>query len=606
MSGFLFTGNDGNPITGGDDDLGNPYDEWGSEDSSVEGFFDLPGLPLPTGGSAQYQLTVEAIDPTWSLGVGPYAPNLVAPSGIAQPIVVTVAAGQDVQQDILMSGSAQPMSEWASSKTWNAPAAVPVAGDWAGSLSTFDSASYFLLPAQAGRTLSVAVTAVDESGAASETKLRPLIGMWTASDAEGAAPPAFTTSPFNTITWGMTRLDAQVTTSANFLIGVADLRGDGRPDYRYHAQVLYANSVSPSRTSVNGGIVTVSGTGFSPRLTAKVGGMAAVVFGAGAGRMILSVPPQADGPQNITVFDPATGGSSTIGDALTYGASGGDSIVLLSGLNPLTPVGAQAANPIAVRVLGSDGTPVSGATVGWSASNGVHLSACGGGGASSCSVTTDQFGASATWATPATVTNAVITATLAPGVYSPAKSVSATLSSSESASDIGVLTPYLWIAQGATVSVPLTARVLSNGIAQSNAKVNFTVVTGAGSLSAASAQTNSTGYAAVTLLLTKFASVVQVNACVAPANAPCQQFYANPITPSLLNLQPVSGGGQVSAGQAFQPVVVRVMDSVVPPHPVLGAAVNFLTSVLRPGVTSLGGGDGEATVRRRRRSRRCL
>ena len=151
-----------------------------------------------------------------------------------------------------------------------------------------------------------------------------------------------------------------------------------------------------------------------------------------------------------------------------------------------------------VRVLAADGvTPVSGATIGWSASNGLQLSACGG--ASSCSVASDQNGDAATWLTPAAVGAATITATLAPGVYSSSPSVSATLNATESASDIGVLTPYLWIAQGATVSVPLTARVLSNGAPQNNVTVNFTVVSGSGTLSAASAQTSSTGYATVTL-----------------------------------------------------------------------------------------------------------
>ena len=45
--------------------------------------------------------------------------------GTAQPIVVTVTAGSDVQQDVLMSGSAQPLPLPAS--TWTAPAALPPA-----------------------------------------------------------------------------------------------------------------------------------------------------------------------------------------------------------------------------------------------------------------------------------------------------------------------------------------------------------------------------------------------------------------------------------------------------------------------------------------------
>src|SRR5208283_658333 len=437
-SGFLFSGNAGNPITGFDDALGDPLAEWGSSDQSLEGFFDLAGLQPPSG-STQYQLSVEALDPTWSAEVGPYSPGPVAPSGLAQPILVTVAPGNDVEQDILMSGSAQPLPQTSSS--WTAP---------------------------------VAVTAQDESGNASVVKAQPVVGMWAASDAPGTAPGAFTSSPFNQSIYGMTRLDAQVTAATNLLIGISDVRGDGRPDYLYHAYVLYADSVSPARLGVNGGAVAVQGTGFYPGLTATIGSAAVTQLAVSAGQMILAAPPKGDGPENITITDPASGGSTTMTSQLTYGAAASDTLILLSGLNPSTPVGTQATYPMSVRVLASDGvTPVGGATIGWSASNGLQLSACGSG--SLCSVTSDQNGDAATWLMPTAVGIATITATLAPGVYSPSQSVSATLNATESASDIGVFTPYLYIAQGATVSVPLTARVLSNGVPQSNLDVNFTV-----------------------------------------------------------------------------------------------------------------------------------
>lgn len=58
------------------------------------------------------------------------------------------------------------------------------------------------------------------------------------------------------------------------------------------------------------------------------------------------------------------------------------------------------------------------------------------------------------------------------------------------------------------------------------------------------------------------------------------------------NLEPVAGAGQVSTGQAFQPVVVRVTDSSSPPNPVLAAPISFLMTILRPEGTS-GGGGGE-------------
>jgi hypothetical protein len=249
VSGFLFTGNAGNPITGWSDPLGNPYSEFGSSDPTLEGFFDLGGLPIPNGAStAQYQLAIEALDPTWSAGVCPYDSPQVAPSGTFQPIVVTVGAGGDLQQDILMSGSAQPVPLWAATQTWSAPAPVPSPGDWVGSLSGYGDVGYFVITAQANRTLSVAVTALDETGAPSESKTGPVVGMWSLGDSQGSAPPAFTSVPFNSETFGMTRLDAQVLSTNSFIIGIADLRGDGRPDYHYHAHVLYGDSVSPPRS----------------------------------------------------------------------------------------------------------------------------------------------------------------------------------------------------------------------------------------------------------------------------------------------------------------------------------------------------------------------
>ena len=591
VSGFLFSGNQGNPITGFDDALGDPYSDWGSDSQILEGFFDLGGLQMPNGGSGQYQLSVEALDPTWSAVVGPYWPGPVAPSGLAQPIVVTVSAGMDVQQDILMGGSAQALPQTTS--TWTMPAALPGGGDWEGSLGSYGEVAYYVLRAQANRSLSVAVTALDELGNASETKTQPVIGMWAASDLPGTAPPAYTLSPFDQIPYALTRLDAQIATSTDFLIGISDVRGDGRPDYRYHAHVLYADSFPPTRDRVNGGAVSVLGTGFAPQLTAAVGGVPATPLVVGSGQMILGLPAHSDGVQNVAITDPVSGSSSLMTNALTYGAAATDNIVLVSGNNRPTPVGIQAAYPMSVRVLAADGvTAVSGATVGWSVSNGLQLSACGG--APACAVASDQNGNASTWLTPSATGVANITATLAPGAYSSSPSVSAALNATESASDIGLLTPYPWIAQGATVSFPISVRVLSNGTPQSKATVNFTVVTGAGTLSAASAQTNSSGYASVNLTVTQFAGLVQVSACVAPANAPCQALYANPVPTSQQNLQPVSGNGQISTGQAFQPVIVRVTDSSSPPNPVIGASVTFLTTVLRPGGMPSDGDSGES------------
>ena len=593
VSGFLFTGNAGNAITGFSDPLGTPYSEFGSSDATLEGFFDLGGLPIPNGASsAQYQLSVEALDPLWSEGVCPYDPSQVAPSGTFQPITVTVQAGGELGQNILMSDSAQTIPPWAENKTWSAPAPVPPAGDWVGSLSGYGDAGYFLITAQANRTLSIAVTALDETSAPSESKAEPVVGIWSQSDPQGTPPPAFTAAPFNSSTFGMSRLDAQILIATSFIVGIADVRGDGRPDYWYHAHVLYGDSVIPARVPVSGGAVTLQGTGFAPSLEVAVGSANVGLLATNSSQILVAAPAQGDGAQTVTITDPVSGAFSIMTDVLTYGAASTDKIVLLQGLNPSTPVGTQATYPVTAQVLAADGiTPVSGATVGWTTTNAATLSACGG--TTFCSMISDQNGIASTWVTPAAVGNAIITATLAPGVYNPPQSVSASLTATSTLSDIGVTTPYLWIAQGASLSVPLTARVVSLGSPQSGVTVNFFIDQGAGSLSASSALTNSNGYASVTLTLPNFTTSAQLSACVGFANNPCQTIYVNAVATASLNLRAVAGGEQVVTGTVFQPLTVRVTDSSTPPNPVLGAGVLFQSTVARPAGNGLTSGAGD-------------
>ncbi len=591
VSGFLFTGNAGNPITGRDDAVGDPFDQWGSPDQGLEGYFDLSGLQLPDGGSAQYQLSVESLDARWSAGTGPYWPGPVLVSGSAQPITITVTAGSEISQDILMSASAQPLAPISSS--WTTPSPLPAGGDWIASLTGYGDVDYFLLPAQANRTLSVTVTALDEYGRVNDLKSQPVIGMWSATDPPGTAPPAFTASPFNSMGIAVTRLDTQVLTPRTFLIGISDVRGDGRPDYRYHARVLYADSLSPSRVSVNGGAVSVRGSGFGSGLTAKLGNTVASQISTSAGQMTVAAPPHTDGFQDLTIIDPATGAYTTMTGALLYGATSTDNIVLVGGSNPAQPVGTPAAHPVIVRVLASDGTtPVSGATIAWSGNNSLQLSTCGA--ASSCSIVTDDYGYAMTWITPMAAGISTVTATLAPVIFGNSKSVYAIVTATESSSDIGASNPYLFISQGASISLPLTVRLLSNGTPRNNIQVNFTLVTGSGTLSPASPKTNASGYATSTLTLSQFATAAQVSACVAPGDAPCAPFYLSSVPLARQKLQAVSGAGQVSTGPSFQPIIIRVVDLSSPPNPVIAAPVTFRATVLRAGGTAPVGIGGES------------
>lgn len=583
VSGFLFRGNAGNAIIGYTDPTGQPRDRFGSDDPTLEGFFDLAGLEFPDGANtANYELTVEALDTTWSRTVGPY-PWQVTPSGNAAPVIVTVTRGGQVQQDILMTGSALDNPDFVSPETYDLPAPVPAAGDWMGSLSAYGDADYFRFTGQANRTLSVEVSAVDETGALTQNKARPVIGMWALSSPPGTDPGALTPSAFNVANFGMSRLDAMLLTSTDFRIGLADERGDGRPDYRYRVRVLYGDKVTPLRTRADGGsIIAIDGFGFRSGNAVKVAQQTAAALWTLPNRIIARAPALADGVRSITVNDVSTGGSTTLTDVLTVGAGPNDSILLLAGSNPSTPAGTPTPNPIRVQVVTPDGiTPVAGASVNFSISPAAALSACSG--ASTCTVLTDAHGDAQTFVTPSSAGAFTVTAALAPASYSPAKYVQTTVVGRSSSLDVAVLTPYRWIAQAANADLPVSALVVSNSSPVSGKTVNFAIVLGGGTLTSSSGTTNGSGIATTTLQIRNMAGDVRVSACVAPNNNPCSTLYVSRVLLSALAMQTISGNSQmISVGQAFQPVVVRVTDASSPPNPVQAASVKFSSLVFRP------------------------
>jgi len=598
VSGFLFAGNIGNEVTGFNDSSGMPFNRFGSNDTSLEGFFDLAGLQIPNGGSsAHYQITVEPVDPFWSAAVGPYGPTQVTPSGSAQPIVVNVQLGGDTPQDVVMQNSAAPAPDPYPLTSYENPAAVPLGGDWAGSLSPYGDLDYFWFQGQNYRTLSIFVTAMNEAGGAAESKAQPVIGMWGLSDPENAPAPANTPSAFNSAYFGMTMLQAQLLGTTGFRIGISDIRGDGRPDYRYHARILYGDTVTPSRASVNGGTpLAISGLGFQANTRVSVENSNAPALAVSASQILISAPPLVDGVQDVTLVDPPTLANSIMSGVVTYGAGPNDILKLLPNTNPATPVGGQAPNPVQVQVLAPDGvTPVEGASVFFTSSPAASFSACSG--ATSCTVLSDQSGMASTSVTLLSVGTTTFTAQLAPASYSSPKQVQTTFSGKESGLDIALAPQQSWIAQGATVNLMLTARVLSNGTPLTGSTVNFQVMKGAGTLNPASATTNANGYASTTLQLTSFAGGLQVSACVAPQNAPCLSFYGMAVPASGIVVQPVSGNIQIAAaGQNFQPVVVRATDLSSPPNPVVGANVIFPYVVERAGNNSGGESGGDTNI----------
>jgi hypothetical protein len=343
VSGFTFHGNAGNIITGYVDVNGLRYDRWGGSDPSLEGFFDLGQLTIPTGQNiAQYQLSVEGLDPEWSVDVEPYAPTQVAPSGSFAPVVVTVTSGSNAERDILMLQDEIAQTHPGSGSTYANPAALPQSGGWGSWISGYGSTDFFEFAAQANRTASIAVTALDETGAPTETKLFPVVGVWELSDQSGNPAPASTPSAFNSNTSGMTRLDVQFSVSETYRVGVADFRGDGRPDYFYRADLLYSDTVTPPRLSLAGGVTTLHGIGFKPGLQVSVSGNNSNILSASASQIEVVMPSGfEDGTASILVADPVSGAFSQMTDALSYGALATDLLLLLQGAEPATPVGSS-------------------------------------------------------------------------------------------------------------------------------------------------------------------------------------------------------------------------------------------------------------------------
>jgi hypothetical protein len=99
----------------------------------------------------------------------------VQPSGTAQPIVINVNKGDDIQQNILMSGSAYESDDAAQEEEdhYETPLPLPQSRDWAGTLSGYDKANYFLLDGQANRTLVMKSPRSTTTGSPRNRKLNP-------------------------------------------------------------------------------------------------------------------------------------------------------------------------------------------------------------------------------------------------------------------------------------------------------------------------------------------------------------------------------------------------------------------------------------------------
>ena len=176
----------------------------------------------------------------------------------------------------------------------------------------------------------------------------------------------------------MTTLPVLTIADSEVCIGLADWRGDGRPDYAYLGRILYADSVTPARLPVNGGPMVIQGMGFRPGMTVTVNGVAAQVSEVTPTTIVATAPALggATGTAIVQVEDPQTLGMAAISSGVSYDAEPEDAISIVA-----APMGAVAIGvPQAFKVRAIDvmsQTPSAGVTVRFALTQGAASLSCG-------------------------------------------------------------------------------------------------------------------------------------------------------------------------------------------------------------------------------------
>ncbi len=563
VTGAAFGGNHGNPVTGFDDANGNALAMWGSTDPSVQGFFDLSGIPLPPGATmASYRVTFEAIDPLYinANSVGPYMQGQVRPSGtIASMSLPNLSAGS--VQTVTVSASGSSVAGFNDAIGSEAqPRSMPTAGFWCGRLSQVGQTDWLTFPVRGNRIFTVVTEAVDETGAPSNAKVMPSIGVWDAFDATGTTPVGGAPG-LNGNATGETWLRVATNGDDSVRMGIADLRGDGRPDYTYDGRLLYADTVSPTHLPVAGGPITIYGTGFRLADTVLIDGQPAQVTSISPNQISAVAPAAAvdasgapvTGSVDIEVDDqPAFYAAAVIPGGLSYDSGTGDALTLVTAPSNTVPIGV----PIPFMVIALDSTlrPAPGVTVLYTVTSGTATLACG---LANCPVTTTGDGRATMNMTAVDGTWSIITASLTNGSSLEAQFAGGT------PPVLAALTPQLSLAAGATFTWTVQALVLSNGVPLGNQSVAWqTSVAGITPRGSASALTTPSGIATETLTVGPLAEgqQVSVNACL-NGTSQCVAFTAYGARPEYAILRPVSGTSQsLTSADTPSQITLRLLD----------------------------------------------
>ena len=384
----------------------------GATDIGAQGRYQIAYFPLIDSGVWDNLITsTEPVNPlyTGEYALGPYAAGAVLPAGTPPNVptrFVTTAGGRP-QVNITVA-DAPPSCSTGGDGTFAEPMQAPATGWWNGLLCGYGHASYISAAIKAGHTFTLEVTALDTSGQATQAKAMPLIALYDSTDTLASAPSlGLTPSAFQSKAMGTTTLTASFEQASSIKFGIADARGEGRPDFSYQARLFYADSVSPSRVSPAGGTVTILGSGFRAGNAVTINGAPAVVLRWSANEIVLSAPAMAAAHAadkvaiDVSVSDRFTGATTTITGGLTYDSAPAlpDTMRTLSAPSGTLLVNDVAPVRFSVQTLAADGvTPRAGEQIAFSVSSGtVRWSACA---TAICTVATDAQGIASVSVTP--------------------------------------------------------------------------------------------------------------------------------------------------------------------------------------------------------------
>ena len=559
VSGALYAGKRGNPITGFADTNGVEYARWGSDDADLQGSFDLSGIPSPPGvTTADYQLTFEPIDPLFILGnsVGPYSNGQPSLSGTLNPITVPGLSAGSVQTINVKALDSAVGGYQDAIGTESAPRPMPTSGMWVGRISQVGQSDWFSFPVRSNHMFTILTQATDESGTPTGQKALPSIGVWDGYSPIGATAVAAAPG-LNGSAIGETWLRVSAVADDIVRIGIADLRGDGRPDYSYNGWVLYANTVQPTRLPALGGPIVIHGMGFRSTDTVLVGGQPALVTSISPNEITAVAPATAagvSGSVDVEVDDqPILYAAAIIAGGISYDSGSGDALTLITA--PANTVPTNTPLAFTVAALGADLAPAGGVTVTYTVTSGNAKLACG---LSVCSILATGDGIATMNVMAANSAPSVVTASLLNGSSLQAHFAGRTPPT------LCSLTPQLSFAAGATFTWIVQAMALSSGIPAAGQTINWqSAGSGIAVSGSASTQTNSSGIAAKILTVAPLldGQTATITACVNGTNQ-CVTYSAFGARPEYAMLQAVSGTEQHVAGTATAPapISMRLLD----------------------------------------------